>query len=78
MEANERHKKMSELTQQQSMNENGMIAVKGKASLFMKQNKADFMDRTDEQELKHDVSNGLEGILEYGEQYNANHDFAIF
>ena len=53
-----------------------MIAVKGKASYFMKQNKADAIDQTDEQELK--VQQTHDHIEEYGEQYNANHDFAIF
>lgn len=43
----------------------------------MKHNKADAVDQIDELELK-GVSNGLEGVIEYGEQYNANHDFAIF
>jgi len=33
-------------------------------------------DQSAEQQLK--ASSPLEGIMEYGDQYNANHDFAIF
>ena len=53
-----------------------MIAVKGKTNYFDKLNKADAIDQTDEQELK--VQQTHDQIEEYGEQYNANHDFAIF
>jgi len=54
--------------------------VKVKNSLFIKKlHKGDFVvDHSGESDVKGINQNPLEGILEYGDQYNAAHDFAIF
>jgi len=83
LEANKRQNKIMELSNQSpSKIEDGddSIAVKQKNSLFIKKlHKGDFViDHSNEPDVKGSNQNPLEGILEYGDQYNAAHDFAIF
>jgi hypothetical protein len=80
IEANLRDQKMMELSNHNSVdfNNSGTIEVKSKNAMFIK--KLHQADNLTEDNSKQQVKakNPLEGITEYGEQYNANHDFAIF
>jgi len=80
IEANLRDQKMMELSNHNSVdfNDSGTIEVKSKNAMFIK--KLHQADNLTEDNSKQQVKakNPLEGITEYGEQYNANHDFAIF
>lgn len=81
LEANLRDQKMMELSNQHAGDfDNGdVIEVKSKNSMFIKKlHQADDLTNEESTEQKLKASNPLEGIIEYGDQYNANHDFAIF
>lgn len=81
LEANLRDKKMMELSNQHAGDfDNGdVIEVKSKNSMFIKKlHQADDLTNEESTEQKLKASNPLEGVIEYGDQYNANHDFAIF
>jgi hypothetical protein len=78
IEANERDRKMMELSGHE-MNE--YTNVKGKGNFSTKQKVADHMQDSVEQSLSN-FRSPMDGpgvvVQEYGDQYNANHDFAIF
>jgi hypothetical protein len=82
LEANKRQKEMLELSSPADELGDGSIPVKHKNSAFIKKlHKGDFVvDHGVEDSAEHQLkdNNPLEGIVEYGDQYNANHDFAIF
>jgi len=77
IEANERDRKMMELEENPHMNFDN-INVKSKNNFASKFNKADHLQESVEQSLK--SKSPMDGVIleEYGDQYNANHDFAIF
>lgn len=70
-QANERHKKIKEINGQENNNE--LVELKLKKG--MDQLKGDSDENSRERAM--DLQSG-ENIDEYQEQYNANHDFAIF
>jgi len=82
LEANSRQARMTELSNHPASIDDGddSIAVKQKNTLFIKKlHKGDFViDHSGEPDVKASNQNPLEGIIEYGDQYNAAHDFAIF
>ena len=81
LEANLRDQKMMELSNQHAgdFDNKDVIEVKSKNSMFIKKlHQADDLTNEESTEQKLKASNPLEGIIEYGDQYNANHDFAIF
>ena len=53
----------------------GTLSAKTRNSMFKKLHKSDFVI---DNKPEDSAENPLEGIVEYGDQYNANHDFAIF
>jgi len=79
IEAIERDRKMMELGENPHLyNAEDNINVKAKNNLATKFNKADHLQDSVEQSLK--FKSPMDGVIveEYGDQYNANHDFAIF
>lgn len=81
LEANLRDQKMMELSNQHAgdFNNADIVEVKSKNSMFIKKlHQADDLTNEESTEQKLKASNPLEGVIEYGDQYNANHDFAIF
>ena len=80
LEANKMSKEMMELGSP-GLDGDGSIGVKTRNAMFIKKlHKSDdivnYIDDSAENTLK--AENPLEGIVQYGDQYNANHDFAIF
>ena len=80
-EANKISKEMMELGSPDAVGD-GSIGVKTRNAMFIKKlHKSDFVidhRPEDSAECTLKAENPLEGIVEYGDQYNANHDFAIF
>lgn len=80
-EANAMQLKIMKLSDQNQCEEFGNVEVKQKTSMMIKKlHKQDNLvgDESAEQPLDKDYSSPLDGIIEYGDQFNPNHDFAIF
>ena len=73
-EANKISKEMMELGSPDIVGD-GTLSAKTRNSMFKKLHKSDFVI---DNKPEDSAENPLEGIVEYGDQYNANHDFAIF
>ena len=83
IEANMRDRKMMELSEKSPLDmPEDYTNVKGKGNFSFKQKVSDNLKDSVEQELNFRNPIPLDGagviVEEYGDQYNANHDFAIF